>query len=113
MKGYRALKPLDAGGHGLIARGRATALDWLNGEQIARLIEVGAVSEISAPPLSEMPLPKAALAKMRRFKVEDAIWMLMATDAEIAKALRTKKATAREWKDEVARLLSVEPPHRG
>ena len=113
MKLYRALKPLDAGGRGLIPRGKATPLDWLNDEQIARLEHVGAASEIHAPPLSQMPLPKSALAKMKKAGLEDAGDLLMGNDAELAKKLRVQKATAAKWRNEVARLLMVEPPVSG
>jgi len=113
MKAYRALKPLDAGGRGVVPRGEATPLHWLNDEQIRKLEEVGAVSEIHAPPLSELPLSRTALTKMKKAKVDDAIWVLMATDAELAKKLKVREGTAGLWKSEVARLLRVEPPHRG
>ena len=112
MKLYRALKLLNAGGRGLIPKGRATPLDWLNDEQIARLEHVGAVSPIYAPPLQEMPLPKSALVKMKRAGIEDAGDLLMGNDEELAKKLKVRLPTAAKWRDEVARLLMVKLPEQ-
>ena len=113
MKLYRALKPLDRGKGKVIGRGQVTTLHWLNDEQIALLEHRGAVNEISAPPLSKMPLPKSALAKMKRAKMEDVGDLLMGNPAELARALKVRPATAAKWRDEVARLLMVKLPKRG
>lgn len=105
---YRALRPLDSN----IKRGEVTTLAWLGEEDIKRLEHRGAVSPIAAPPLSEMPLPKAALKKMKAAGLEDAADLLTKGDAELAKSLKVNMNRAAKWKQEVARLLMVELPER-
>ena len=104
---------MDAGGHGIIERGEATTLFWLNDEQITVLKDRGRISEISAPPLSEMPLSGATLRSFKKAKLDDANEVLALTTGELAKKLGVRKATAQKRQLEVARLLMVEPPRQG
>lgn len=105
---YRVLKKLDAGGRGMIRPPGPTALQWLNDEQIQRLIDVGAVSELHAPPIEELPGWKTRAKALKRAGVDDVSVFLMADEGELAKKLRKRKPTVSKWKVEMRRLLALE-----
>jgi len=110
---YRALRRLDRGKGKIIEIGKPTRLQWLNSEQIAKLLEVGAVAEIHPPPLAELPGWRTRAKKLKSKGIEDAAQFLASEDAELARALRVKLPTVKRLKADVERWLTVEPGKRG
>jgi hypothetical protein len=101
---YRALKALS----GLAKRGQIVRLAHLDEAQIERLITVGAVAPIAAPPLAELPKWKTRAAKLKKLDVIDVEQLLEVDPAAVAVALDVKPETVAEWQAEAERFLTVE-----
>ena len=110
MAYYRILKPVSKGG----PVGSLNQFAWLNDEQRARLVEVRAISRLSAPPLEELPGWERRSKKLRKFGIRTAEQFLELDDVEaVAEGFRVKPSTVERWQDEVLTWLIIpEPPKR-
>ena len=104
---YRILRTLDAGGRGQLHPPGPTALEWLNEEQKKKLVEVGAVSELHAPPLGELPGWKTRAKALKKVGISTVNEFMLADETELAKALKKRGPTIAKWKADIARLLMV------
>ena len=106
---YRALRRMT----GVAQRGELTTLGHLNEEQIAKLIRVGAVAPISAPPLSELPGWASRAGKLAKIDILDVEQLAEADLKVIGKALRVKEETAARYQAEVKQYLVIPEPEEG
>lgn len=104
MAVYRALRNLS----GVCRRGELTRLDHLNAEQIGKLAKVGAIAPISAPPLAELPGWAVRAGKLAKVEIADAEQLIEADARVVAKALRVKVETARQYQQDVQQYLVIE-----
>ena len=106
---YRVLKKLSRGADKILKVGEFTRLGWLTEGQVARLMAVGAVSEVAPPPLSEIPGWKGRSDRLETIGINDAVEFLEADPREVAKTMRVKPATIARWQVEAKTWLIVEP----
>lgn len=111
MSIFRVLRPLSRKHEQIVPRGTLTALDWLKPEQQQRLIDVGAVSRISAPPLASLPGWIARGGHLGRVGIHTFDDFLERTDAEIAELVNKRETTIARWRAELISLITV--PQRG
>lgn len=96
-------------------RGDLHALQHLNAAAIERLIDVGAVARIAAPPLTVLRLTSTNAwanhaAKLAKAGIVDAEQFLESDPERIAETLRVKVETAQQYLDEVRALLIAPLP---
>ena len=106
---YRVLKNLSLGEDNTLKAGEFTRLEWLTGEKVARLMAVGAVSEVAPPPLSEIPNWKSRAKRLRQMGIGNVVELLEAEPQIVASALKVKPATIKRWQAEAKKWLTVEP----
>ena len=106
---YRVLKKLSLGEDKELKVGEFTRLEWLTGDKVARLMKVGAVSEVAPPPLSELPGWKARAERLAAVGVGDTLEFLETDPKDIAKRMKVRPATIVRWQGEVKKWLIVEP----
>ena len=108
---YRALSNLEIGGGKLIRLGTIFSGDLLGKDTLKKLIELGHVSRVSAPPLEIFPEWKSRakkLAKVGIFTVED---FVSAGDDLIREALKIGTNKVQEMKQDA--LANLEAPDPG
>lgn len=103
MPVYRALRNLS----GVCQRGELTRLAHLNAEQIAKLMNVGAVAPIAAPPLAELPEWAIRAGKLAKLGITDVEQLLEVDAAQVAKTLRVKVETARQYQRDAEQWLVI------
>lgn len=106
---YRVLKTLSLGEGKVLRVGEFTRLEWLTEGQAARLMAVGAVSEVAPPPLAEIPGWQARSERLQAIGIKDAAEFLEADPHRIAETMKVKAATIVRWQAEVKKWLIVEP----
>ena len=105
---FRVLKPLSKGFHRVIPAGSVIDINWLEDEQLARLVAVGAVAKIQTPPLAKFPGWKTRAARLSRAGVNGVETFLEADNEWLAERLKLKPSTVERWKNElVDRHLTV------
>jgi hypothetical protein len=105
---FRVLKPLSKGFHRVIPAGSIIDINWLEDEQLARLVVVGAVAKIQAPPLAKFPGWQTRDARLSKVGVNGVEAFLEADDEWLAERLKLKPSTVERWKKElVDRHLTV------
>lgn len=109
---YRVLRPLSRG-EKVIPAGKPTMLDWLNEAQREKLIQVGAVSELRAPPFEEFPGWKGKAKRLEKAGIRDVAEFLSSDNEVLAKALRCRLATVQKWKREIQAYLMIAGEERG
>lgn len=110
---YRATGRLQTKKSGFVERGEITALSWLGPDQVQKLIDLGHVTHLSAPPLAELPGWTRRAARMKEVGISMADEFLEHDVEGLAAALNVKPATVERWKTEVVGLLTVLPRDRG
>jgi hypothetical protein len=111
---YRVLRDLQKGSK-IIYTGSISNLDGIPPASIEKLIDNGAISEVSPPPLRELPGWTTRAAKIETLGIITATQFLEATDYEpIKKLFRVKDETIEIWKKQIVDVwLSPPPVKRG
>lgn len=109
---YRALHNLSKN-EKTIPAGTILAFQWLNETQIGKLIAVGAIAPVGAPPLVALPGWKTRATKCGKLGLETAEQFLEADTAHLADVLHLKPETVERWKVEVLGWLTVPETYRG
>ena len=104
---YRVLKPL-AKGKSTIYKGTFTQLEWLPKRHINMLINVGAVSEVGAPPLAVIPGWKTRAGKLEEVGIEDVIQFIEADTSVICQALRRQPKTVEKYRKELLGWMTAD-----
>jgi len=112
MPMYRVLRPLSRKLETFIPKGTLTALEWLNDEQQAKLIQVGAVSRIAAPPLGTLPGWTRRGSRLGQVGIHTFDDFLERDDADIAELIGAKESTVSKWRAELVGLITVPEPRR-
>lgn len=100
---YRILRPVDKGGE----VGGICAFAWLTEAQVDRLVALGIVAPVQAPPLSVFAGWTRRSARFGEIGIERADQFLEADTSMMAAELGVKPATVARWKQEVAQLLKA------
>lgn len=98
MAMYRILQRLHIGGTKYLEPGQMAGLHWLTPEQIGRLEDGGAVSEIHAPPLRALPKWEKRAARLEPLNIITATDLLEADSKKVAEEIGVKPATVDRWK---------------
>jgi len=106
---YRVLKPLSKGFNKVIKAGQVIDLNWLDSEQLAKLVQVGAISRLQAPPLHKLPGWTARSKRLRKAGFDGVEAFLEADDEQLAEAMNLKARTVRRWKEELTIRYLVIP----
>ena len=101
MPAFRVLKPLSKGFNKVIPAGSIVNIGWLNDEQLAKLVEVGAIARIQAPPLSRFPGWKTRSKRLNKAGISSVEAFLEADDEWLAGKLGLKPPTVARWKSEL------------
>ena len=100
---YRILQRVDKGG----APGSLCRFEWLDAAQGGRLVTVGAIAPVQAPPLAVLPGWTRRAALLRRLGIERADDFLEANADALAPGLKVKPETVQRWQAEVTVQLTV------
>ena len=103
---YRVLRKLSKGRQEY-QPGDLVVLNWLDETGIGRLVGVGAVARIAAPPLRELPGWTLRAEKLAAIGIEDAEQMIEADAAMVAAACEAQEKTVRWWQEELRGWLTV------
>lgn len=105
---YRVVKTLDFGNH-RVERGDFITSSVLPLESIQRLVNIGALSELAAPPLSELPdFPPTALGILSQQGIINADQLMEVNIDEILTRCDVTRETFQGWINLAARWLTVE-----
>jgi hypothetical protein len=97
---YRALVDLD-----ICKAGALSPLSKLAPANIDRLIRAGCIAPLSAPPLAVVDGWQARARRLEKQGVIDAMQLLEADPAALARRLHVKAATIAEWQSEIEAWL--------
>lgn len=112
MAYYRILRDLSKGNK-IIKIGQITSLSGLPQATLDRLAEVGAIAEVSPPPLSELPGWQTRAAKLEATGIITATQFLELKDYELIKKLfRVKDETIEAWKKQITDIWLSPPPQK-
>ena len=93
--------------------GTTTRLDWLSEEDQQRLVNCGAVTVASPPPLRILGGWKTRAATLRSHGIVTAVHFLETDNEMLMDILAVKReATIDKWKTELERQLTVGPQRR-
>lgn len=109
MPVYRVLKPLSKKHEQITPRGAIVNINWLDDDQLARLVEVGAIGKIKAPPLGKFPGWSRRHARLQKIGIGSVEMFLGADDEWLAERLNIKPGTARRWKNELIDRYLIVP----
>jgi hypothetical protein len=114
---YRVMRVLRTGNKkgavdGLMRPGTLTRLDWLTDEQIALLVQRGAVIGASAPPLSVLRGWKLRSQRLQAMDILTITDLLEADVDQVASEMRVRPATVKRWQDEALQWMTVPPGKR-
>lgn len=112
MAMFRVLVALSKGTT-IIPAGSFTRLEWLRPAQQDVMVEAGAVSEVSAPPLEELPGWSVRAQKLALVGIVDVVQFLEADAEIVGKALRRKAETIESYRRELYRWLTADAPAAG
>lgn len=107
MTMYRIINNLTYKGD-VIPGGSIQAL-VLDDEKIDKLIEVGAIAPVEPPPLAILPGWDARSKRLAPWHIITVSDLLEADVAELARDVRLKPATIREWQKSVVEYLTAKP----
>ena len=106
---YRICRPLGRDSR-VLPRGSISDLSWLTPPQREKLIEVGAVAYVGAPPLAELPGWKLRAPRLAKIGIISIIDFLEAEEGRIQEILKVRPETVRQWKTDVRGLLEAPSP---
>ena len=106
---YRALVALEKGNKIIQAGGFLREHEW-SIELINKLVEMGKVSRVSAPPLMQLPGWKLRTKKLERAGIQDADQFLEATNESLSQIMGASIESIEKWKSEVTSLLTIPQP---
>lgn len=110
---YRVLKRLDVGRR-VIPAGSFLGAGTLNPEAIQRLLNVGALGELHAPPLSELPGLDSAAEQLALIGIFNADQLLECDIDKTAEQIGVTPDTVSGWVDIAGDWLTIpEPPRHG
>lgn len=105
---YRVVKRLWTG-RKFIQPGCVGCLKHLTDEQVAELVRVGAIAEVYAPPLVELPKWQSRVEKLARGGIIDLADVVLADVEVLASLGRVRPATAARWQAEAETTLTMTP----
>ena len=105
MSLYRVMR----NGSKCLKRGDIITGDRFTEAEIDVLVKVGAISEVSPPPISEIQGWKKRSEKLEKIGVMTVGQFLEADIAELAKAVRVTQATVLRWQQEFKEELQPPP----
>ena len=109
---YRVLKRLEKGSRQIHPK-TFTQLEWLSKRHINTLIDVGAVSEVGAPPLAVIPGWKTRAGKLEEVGIEDVIQFIEADTSVICQALRRQPKTVEKYRKELLGWMTADAADGG
>jgi len=109
MPVYRILKRVDKGG----SVGGLCRFDWLSPEQRQRLMDLGVISRMQAPPLKELPGWKRRAQRFAALGIDTVEQAIEADPAEIARHMRVKASTVEGWQADLAEAMTIPLTKRG
>jgi hypothetical protein len=109
MPTYRVLKQLDRGGR-IIPRDSRSRLNGLPPEAIKALEQVGAIREISSPPLATLAGWKSRAGRLAKIGIETAEQFLEGDAGAIVKCLRVKPPTLERWRAQIREWSEFDGP---
>ena len=109
---YRVLKPL-AKGKNTIYAGTFTRLEWLADGNRELLARVGAVAEVSTPPLAVIPGWKTRAGKLEEVGITDVVQFIEADTGAICQALDRQPKTVEKYRTELLRWMTADAPQGG
>jgi hypothetical protein len=113
MAFYRVQNVLDRGKGRQVHPGTLTRLAWLSDENRQRLVDCGAVTVASPPPLRILPGWKVRAGKLRKHGIITAVHFLEADNEKLNDILKpAREAVIDKWKEELEKQLSA-PPQKG
>lgn len=107
MAMYRLLRNL-AFGERIVRRGSIKKLG-IPEDDIAILLERGAIAPVSSPPIEEIPMWEGRAVELEEIGIVFVEHLLEANEAEVAEHMGTTKETIQKWKEELARWLQPPP----
>jgi hypothetical protein len=112
MAYYRILRDLSKGNK-IVKTGQITSLAGLPQATVDKLEKVGAIAEVSPPPLSELPGWQTRAVKLADTGIITATQFLELKDYEIVKKLfRVKDETVEAWKKQITDIWLAPPPQK-
>jgi hypothetical protein len=108
MAYYRILKRVSKGA----PVGSLDRFDWLNDDQRQRLVDLGVISQLSAPPLAELPGLSRRAKKLEPLGIVTADQFLECDIGVVSGLFRVKPETVERWQDEVMKWLIIPEPAR-
>lgn len=109
---YRVHRPLSGRRNTRIAKGTIDKLEWLSDDGKQALIDAGAISIVSTPPLSILPGWKSRAAKLVELNLDNVGSFIESDVKVLAKALRVKPETVTRWQRELTDSLLSSPAIR-
>lgn len=103
---YRVLDDISYQGS-VIPRGALHALAGVSSGCIEQFLARGVIAPISAPPLKALPGWEHRARRLKVLNIEDALQLLEADAEALARAIRLRAETIREWQEEVKAFLTV------
>ncbi len=109
---YRVLRTLERGNKTIPRQTLVFARDW-NAGVLEKLIAVGAISPVLAPPLSELPGWTKRAGRLSAMGILTAADFLEADDAIYEEAFHVRPETIRQWRTDVTHWLTGPPEKSG
>jgi len=110
---YRILRQIDCGNHGVLGpMAGIHKLEWMNAKAINKLIEVGAISRVKAPPMEALPGLGRESKKLSTQGILNAGEVLEMEEGELAKKLKITKKQAQQVKGKVRGFLEPDKPKK-
>jgi hypothetical protein len=101
MPVYRTLKSLSKGFNRVIPAGTVVNINWLDDEGLDRLVQVGAIAKVQAPPLHKFPGWVTRSKRLNKAGVNSVESFLEADDDWLAGKVGLKTPTIVRWKAEL------------
>ena len=107
---YRVLRRLDRGRGRIIEPGTLTRLEWLRDrpEDVLRLLNVGAVAEVSPPPLAVLDGWQERSKRLAEWDIHDAVQLMEANAELLADQVGVRPRTIRKWQQQAEECLLAE-----
>lgn len=108
---YRVLRNLDGPKRGSVLHpGTMLVMNWLPERNVKQLVEMDALSEVTAPPLEILPDWEKRALRLKKVAIITAADLLVLDSEVLAKQIHTTRERVEGWKTEVKEWLN--PPAR-